>query len=153
MALGVAALVCANSVRADDVLWPSEVRRVDPGRQDYERLPPKEPAALPNAKPVGWFRVRGFVRITDSASFVYNKKAYKLAGADPIANSKICLDKNGGRWNCGLKARNVFKQYLTDREVSCVPIETTDLLTSVECGSDAFDVATEMIRLGFAVEP
>ena len=143
---------CLNSSIADEVIWSNEVRRVDPSKQTYERLPAKPPTVLPDATPAGSFRIRGFVRIKDSTSFVYKKKTYTLSRADPIPNSKICFEKDGGRWNCGLKARTVFQQYLSAKDVLCVPVTTTDTSISVTCGSEELDVATKLIELGFAVE-
>ncbi|MCY0096374.1 hypothetical protein [Hoeflea ulvae] len=146
-----AMLVLSQPAHADEVLWPSEVRRVDPSSQDYERLPPRPPTASPNARPAGSFRIRGFFRVRDSVSFTYNKKNYRLAGADPVANSKICLDRQGRRWGCGIIARTTFEELLSSAKVFCLPVEEADDWTAVKCGSETLDIATEMIARGFAV--
>lgn len=146
----VALVLVSPGVRAEEVLWSNEVRRIDPSQQKYERLPPRAPTVLPNALPKGSFRVRGFFRLRDSVSFIYKNKSYKLSGAEPVANSKICLDKQGRRWGCGIMARNTFEELLTSRDVFCVPTEEAGAWTYVTCGKEGLDVATDMIERGFA---
>ncbi|MGJ8569300.1 MAG: hypothetical protein ACSHXI_01205 [Hoeflea sp.] len=73
-----------------------------------------------------------------------------MSGAEPVANSKICLDKQGRRWGCGIMARNTFEELLTSRGVSCVPTEEAEAWTYVKCGKESLDVATDMIERGFA---
>ncbi|MEQ8482584.1 MAG: hypothetical protein RIC18_18190 [Hoeflea sp.] len=148
-----AAVVGAPSAAAEEPLWSNEVRRIDPSQQTYERLPPKPPTVLPNARPKGSFRLRGFFRVRDSVSFVYKKKSYRLSGAEPVANSKICLDEQGRRWGCGIIARNSLVQLLKSRDVFCVPTREAEQWTYVDCGKDGLDVATDMIENGFAVAP
>ena len=138
---------------AEEPLWSNEVRRIDPSQQNYERLPAKPPTILPNARPKGSFRVRGFFRVRDSVSFVYKKKSYRLAGAEPVPNSKICLDEVGRRWGCGIIARNSFEKLLKSTDVFCLPTEEAEEWTYVTCGKEGLDVATEMIARGFAVAP
>jgi len=151
LSLFAAALVLVSpDARAEEPLWSNEVRRIDPSQQNYERLPPKQPTVLPNARPKGSFRVRGFFRLRNSVSFIYKNKSYKLSGAEPVANSKICIDKQGRRWGCGIMARNRFEELLTSRDVFCVPVEETEAQTFVKCGKESFDVATDMIERGFA---
>lgn len=145
-----ALLLFAPGVSAEELLWSNEVRRIDPSQQNYERLPPRAPAVLPNARPKGAFRVRGFFRVRDSVSFIYKNKKYKLSGAEPVANSKICLDKQGRRWGCGIMARNTFEELLTSRDVFCVPTEEAEAWTYVKCGKEGLDIATDMIERGFA---
>lgn len=150
MAFCAAFLVAVPVAGAEEPLWSNEVRRIDPSQQDYERLPPRAPTILPNARPKGAFRVRGFFRVRDSVSFVYKNKSYKLSGAEPVANSKICLDKQGRRWGCGIVARNRFEELLTSRGIFCVPAEETEAQIFIKCGKEGFDVATDMIERGFA---
>lgn len=152
LVIGGSALVphFSSAASAEEPLWPNEVRRVDPALQDYERLPARPPTVLPNARPKGAFRVRGFFRVRDSVSFIYNKKNYRLAGARPVANSKICLDKAGRKWACGIMARNKLEELLTSSNVFCVPTEETDTWIFVKCGKDDLDIASDMIERGFA---
>tara|TARA_R110000850_G_scaffold239997_1_gene364688 strand:- start:553 stop:1044 length:492 start_codon:yes stop_codon:yes gene_type:complete len=145
-----AVMLVSPVVRAEELLWSNEVRRIDPSQQDYERLPPRAPTVLPNTRPKGAFRVRGFFRVRDSVSFIYRKKSYKLSGAEPVANSKICVDKQGRRWGCGIMARNRFEELLTSRDVFCVPTGEADAWVFVKCGKEGLDVAAEMIERGFA---
>ena len=150
MLVCVMTLVITLDVRAEEPLWSNEVRRIDPSKQNYERLPPRAPTVLPNARPTGSFRVRGFFRVRDSVSFIYRSKKYKLAGVEPVANSKVCLDKDGRKWACGIMARNTFEDLLTARDVFCAPTEEAEAWTYVKCGKEDLDVATDMIERGFA---
>ena len=153
MALCAAVLVGVPVAGAEEPMWTNEVRRIDPSQQNYERLPPKEPTVLPNARPKGSFRLRGFFRVRDSVSFIYRNKTYRLSGAEPVANSKICLDEQGRRWGCGIIARNSLEQLLKSRDVFCAPTEEADKWTYVDCGKEGLDVASDMIERGFAVTP
>lgn len=151
--IAIFAMILAEFALADDVLWPTEIRRIDPGNQNYERLPPKLPTVVPNARPAGSFRIRGFFRVRNSASFIYNKRVYKLRDAEPIDNSKICLHEDGRQWGCGIMARNTFRELLTSKDVFCRPVEETEAWTFVRCGKEGFDVADKMIDCGFALMP
>lgn len=153
MALCAAILVAVPVASAEEPLWSNEVRRIDPSQQSYERLPPKEPTVLPNARPKGSFRLRGFFRVRDSVSFIYRNKTYRLAGAEPVSNSKICFDEQSRRWGCGIIARNSFEQLLKSRDVFCAPTGEAEKWTYVECGKEGLDVAADMIERGFAVAP
>ena len=153
IAVWAGALTFFPGAYAEEPLWPSEVRRVDPSRQNYVRLPPRVQTALPNARPKGSFRVRGFFRVRDSVSFVHRDKSYRLSGAEPVANSKICLDNQGRRWGCGIIARNTLAELLKSRDVFCVPTVEEEEWTYVECGTEALDVAADMIERGFAAAP
>ena len=148
-----AAVVGVHEAAGEEPLWSNEVRRIDPSQQNFERLPPKSPTVLPNARPKGSFRVRGFFRVRDSVSFVYKKKSYRLSGAEPVANSKICVDEEGRRWGCGIIARNSFEKLLKSTDVYCVPTEESEDWIYVTCGKEGLDVATDMIERGFAVAP
>ena len=97
--------------------------------------------------------MRGFFRVRDSVSFVYKKKSYRLSGAEPVANSKICVDEEGRRWGCGIIARNSFEKLLKSTDVYCVPTEESEDWIYVTCGKEGLDVAADMIERGFAVAP
>lgn len=150
IAASVLVLVLSSPASAEEPLWPNEVRRIDPGLQNFERLPARPPTVLPNARPKGSFKIRGFFRVRDSVSFVYKKKNYRLAGTEPVANSKICLNDGGRKWACGIMARNKLEELLTSRDVFCVPTEETDTWIFVECGKEDLDIASDMIERGFA---
>lgn len=139
------------AVAADDApLWTNDVKRVDPAKQDYERLPPRLPSPPERRSEPGTFRIKGFLRVRDSVTFIYAGKTYRLAGALPVPNSDLCLERDGSRWPCGIVARNALRSLLTSRRISCAPRQTEENWVVVRCGNDETDLASQMIALGYA---
>lgn len=136
---------------ADEAIWPSDVRRVDPAKQSYERLPSRAQAA-PTAsgqKPAS-FRPTGFFRVLDSTSFHYKGQRYRMAGITPVPNNKICVKDDGIRWACGLAARNELSKMIKASGVHCVPLAKGTDVVEVRCGDDVSDLAEQLVARGFA---
>lgn len=143
------------AAQADEVLWPSEPRRVDRDSQTFERLPDLVPPPPPAAE-IARFRLDGFVRIHDSVSFTHDGRRYRLAGVDPLPNNAICEGEGGARRACGVQARAVFGQMMNGFGVSCRPAPDEEDVeeeaeTLVACERNGADIGDLLLRQGFAL--
>ena len=127
-------------VRSDQG-WTSVPVRIDPSSQAYERLPvPPDPLPLK-------FRAGSNVRTIDSASFELDGKRYRLEGARMIDRTKICTDKSGHRYSCGLRAFKALDNILRGAFVECAVVDSQHHLEFVKCSTNGQDVAQRLQRL------
>lgn len=150
LATAVSAAGVSLAATAEEPIWPNGIRRVDPAKQTYERLPSRASAQSASSQESGWFRPIGFFRVLDGTSFHYKGQRYRLAGVAPIPNGRICVRDDGTRWACGLAARNVLSRMIKANGVRCVPLAKRAQEVEVRCGNDAYDVAKGLIAYGFA---
>lgn len=131
LALASEALLSTRA-SGEETLWPNDVRRIDPSKQHYVRLPALSPSTSAPSTKVGAFRVIGLFRVDDGTSFTYKAKQYRVAGMQSIPNAQICKRPDGSRWACGLAARTSL-QGLMARGVVCTPTEEGESITTVDC--------------------
>lgn len=146
----VSAAGVALEATAEELIWPNDIRRVDPTKQTYERLPSRAPAPTIAGQESGSFRPVGFFRILDGTSFHYRGERYRLEGVAPIPNGRICVRDDGTRWACGLAARNELIRMIKALGIRCVPLAKGAMEVEVRCGNDAYDIASELVSQGLA---
>ncbi|GGB59773.1 hypothetical protein GCM10011316_34780 [Roseibium aquae] len=97
------------------LLWTREPVRVDPKAQTLPRLPDR---ASDHPFPQSLFLPRS-VRVTDSVSFAFGDTRYRLSGLDPVPPAQVCLEEQGQRMACGLRARMTLRTLIAGRLLRC----------------------------------
>ena len=128
----------------DEPLWTSKAVRVDPSRQNLERLPAK-----PDEFPLK-LRVRQSVIPTDSTSFISDGRTFRLAGIQAITSDSICAAADGSRWPCGLRARLALRKLIAGRLIDCRMLSDEGHEATVVCVQNGRDVAASIVRSGNA---
>lgn len=128
----------------DEPLWTSKPVKVDPSRQNLERLPPKaDPFPLK-------LRIGQSVVPVDSRSFVLDGRTFHFGGIQAIAPNSICAATDGSSWACGLRARLALRKLIAGRLVDCRILSTEGQEATVICVQNGRDVAALMVRSGNA---
>jgi endonuclease YncB( thermonuclease family) len=151
--------------------WPPGMRS---GFPEIPSQPPpgslRDDAEAPHrASPFAWFmlgtgtRFRAALEIQppydpeDGTTFRTEKIAIRIAGIDAPGMDAICFNAERQRWACGRQSRAALYNLIRNRALSCLPQigvqgqPKGDLnLTPAKCLAEGTDIATEMIRLGFA---
>ena len=63
--------------------------------------------------------VSGSARIVDGDTIVVGDTRVRLEGIDAPETDQVCVDGKGGRWTCGVAARNQLAQHIGEHEVTC----------------------------------
>jgi endonuclease YncB( thermonuclease family) len=141
----------AGGVRSEDALpWTDQPTRVDPSAQSFDRLPdaPAPPA------PVDTFPLRldatGRYTTFDSVTFARDGTRYRLAHLEPVPSRKICTDREGARWACGVRARAALSSLLSGRGLRCRDVGKGDGATIVECLRSDRDLGEMLAEEGHA---
>lgn len=58
-------------------------------------------------------------RITDGGTLILDGVIYRLAGVDAPQTDQTCLDEKGGKWTCGIEARDRLQEYVGTHDVRC----------------------------------
>lgn len=147
-ALYLAALLFSpmSDASAEDSIWTTKPVRVDPARQNYERLSDRVMGLD------GGERVSLPVRIEmhDSTSFSANAVEYVLADLQPIAANRLCQAESGARWPCGLQARIFASNLLRSRSLTCKVQRSPDKVALSGCRDTRINIALELVSNGHA---
>ena len=151
--LSSAELGFAQSSGSDQPIWTDEPVRVDRDRQDFERVGPA-PAATSGQSEMDRFTLRFGARshptVLDSISFSVAGTRYRLSGLEPVPSAKICRNKEGVRWACGLRARTSLSSLLNGQTVRCAPDSKGEDFELVECRRIGRDLGEVQARAGHA---
>jgi len=94
-------------------VWTSLPTRVDPESQTFQRLPtPPDPFPLK-------LRAGSTFKVLSSASFQIDGVDYKLVGAPALERNKVCVNSEGRKFACGLKAFKALDNALRGRSFEC----------------------------------
>jgi endonuclease YncB( thermonuclease family) len=125
-------------------LWTLTPTVVDPTSQDFQRLP-----AEPERYPLK-LRVKQSAQAPDSATFVSEKKTYKLQGIEPVQTNSICAAGDGSRWPCGLRSRLALRKLVAGKFLDCRKVSATEAATTIECLKSGIDIAQTLVAQGNA---
>ncbi|MFD1694374.1 hypothetical protein [Roseibium aestuarii] len=102
--------------------------------------------------------------VIDSTRFRVKDRYYRVPGLVPVAPRRICTDRDGARWACGLASRVALRTLVAGRHLACLPgpEDPGDEETAVAGGAASAEVlllcrvdatrhlAEELLRLGAA---
>jgi len=145
----------AQSQNADQPVWTDRPVRIDRDSQEFERIVPRAPAESQTEADRFTLRFtpRSHLIVLDSVSFTAAGTRYRLSELEPVASSKICRDKDGVRWACGLRARASLSGQLTAQAVRCAPEGKSGEFEMVECRHLGRDLGEAQVRAGHAIAP
>lgn len=63
--------------------------------------------------------VVGIPRVVDGDTLVIGATKVRLQGVDAPETDQVCLNGNGGRWTCGIEARDRLAAHVAGREIVC----------------------------------
>lgn len=61
----------------------------------------------------------GMPRVVDGDTLVIGTTKVRLEGIDAPETDQICLDAKGGRWSCGIDARDRLIAHIAGHEIAC----------------------------------
>ena len=74
-----------------------------------------------------------------------------IAGVEVTAPDETCVDAEGQRWPCGVRARTAFRAFVRGRALACeLPEEITEKRYIVPCTLGKQDVGTWLVAQGWA---
>lgn len=151
--------------------WPQGTRG------DFPEIPSTPPPGTLNdtldephrATPLAWFMLGNGTRFRQAfelrppyepdsgTTFRSEQIAIRLAGIEAPALEAICLNTERFRWACGRQARAALYNLIRNRVLICRPRHGVQGISKAEsnaipahCTIDGQDLATELIRTGFA---
>jgi endonuclease YncB( thermonuclease family) len=94
----------------------------------------------------------GIPRIVDGDTLIINGTHIRLQGIDAPETDQVCLNAQGGRWRCGIEARDRLKEHVADRKISCAD-KGSDRYnrTLAVCSLAGEDLNRWLVREGLAV--
>lgn len=96
--------------------------------------------------------VTGIPRIVDGDTVEIAHVKIRLNGIDAPETDQLCIDAKGGRWSCGLTARDELIKHSAGRSWSCRITGTDRYGRSLgSCSIDGDDVEGWMVRSGWAL--
>src|SRR5262249_53076114 len=61
----------------------------------------------------------GVPRVIDGDTLTIGAIRVRLQGVDAPETDQVCLDAKGGRWTCGIEARDRLAKHIAGRQISC----------------------------------
>lgn len=116
-----------------ELLWTTSPVRVDPRRQNYERIP-----TPPDLYPMKMHADQR-LRVISSSRFTFKGEEFRLAGVEEIERNRVCTGPNGRRYACGLNAFKALQNRLRGRYLECRVVEASSP-SSLECRINGQDV-------------
>jgi endonuclease YncB( thermonuclease family) len=96
--------------------------------------------------------VSGIPRIVDGDTVEIAATKIRLSGIDAPETDQLCLDAKGGKWACGIAARDELVKYSRDRSWTCHVTGADKYGRSLaRCEVDGADVERWMVRSGWAL--
>ncbi len=131
---GETASASAGLAPNTEQLWTTSPVRVDPIRQEYERVPtPPDPLPLK-------MHADQRLRVISSSRFTFKNEEFRLAGVEEVERNRVCTPPDGRRYACGLNAFKALENLLRGRYVECRVVEESGALRSLECRINGQDV-------------
>jgi endonuclease YncB( thermonuclease family) len=131
---------------ADDGTWTSKPVRVDPTKQNYERLPGLT-MGLEGADSIS-FPLR--IEMHDSASFAANGIEYRLKELKAVAADRLCRSETGARWPCGAQASIFVSNLFRGKTLICKVEPTPSYVVLSGCRTTLIRIPQEIVAQGFA---
>ncbi len=113
-------------------LWTQVPVSVDVARQGFERLKAAPQPAQRSVFPLTLLPARG-LRVLDNARFLSDGVTYRIADVAIIDRSRICLDPQGKRYACGLKALKALDNAIRGKRLNCRVARALETMTVVDC--------------------
>ena len=131
---GETASALAGLAANTEQLWTTSPVRVDPIRQEYERVPtPPDPFPLK-------MHADQRLRVISSSRFTFKNEEFRLAGVEEVERNRVCTTPDGRRYACGLNAFKALENLLRGRYIECRVVRESGALRSLECRINGQDV-------------
>ena len=96
--------------------------------------------------------INGPARVVDGDTIEIAATKIRLSGVDSPETDQLCLDAKGGRWACGVSARDELVRHVGDKPWSCRVTGTDRYGRSLAgCTVDSEDIQKWMVRNGWAL--
>lgn len=138
--------VASCAIAAEDPIWTSKPVRVDPSKQDFQRLPSLM-LGLEGAESIS-FPIR--IDMHDSASFSANGVEYQLKDLKGVAANRLCSSETGARWPCGAQASIFVSNLFRGKTLVCKVEQTPARVMLSGCRTTRMRVPQEIVAQGFA---
>ena len=131
---GEAGSATAGLAANTEMLWTTSPVRVDPSRQNYERIP-----TPPDLYPLKMHADQR-LSVLSSSRFTFKGQEFSLAGVEDVERNRVCADSDGRRYACGLNAFKALENRLRGKYLDCRVVEEGGVSRSVECRINGQDV-------------
>lgn len=139
-------VVAATAVFAGDSIWTSKPVRVDPSKQNFERMPDRV-MGVEGGETVS-FPVK--IDMHDSASFSANGGEFVLKDLKGIAANRVCTSETGARWSRGAEARLFVGNLFRGRTMICKVERQPGKILLSQCRNTHMNIPFEIVSRGFA---
>ena len=94
---------------------------------------------------------KDFLRIVDGDTIYIGKKKYRFSGIDAPEIRQTC-EKEGSLFLCGVKAKEILEDKISNHKVTCVEEEKKDYYKRIlaECFVNGESLSAFMVRSGYA---
>ena len=138
--------LASGSVAAEDTIWTSKPVRVDPAKQNFERLP-RLVLGLEGGESITFpFRLD----MNDSASFTADGVTYRLKDLKAIAPDRLCQTDTGARWPCGKQSAIFVANMFRGKTFVCKVERSAQRIELSGCRTTRMDIPREIVTQGFA---
>lgn len=144
--LAILQLAFSELAVAEDAIWTNRPVRVDPTKQNFERLPSLV-LGLEGAETIS-FPLR--IDMHDSASFSANGTEFRLKGLRAVAADRLCRSQTGARWPCGAQASIFVSNLFRGRTLVCRVEPKPDHVQLSGCRTTGMRIPQEIVGQGFA---
>ena len=95
--------------------------------------------------------VKDFLRVVDGDTIYIGKKKYRFSGIDAPEIRQTC-EKEGVLFLCGVKAKEILQDKISNHKVTCVEEEKKDYYKRIlaECFVNGESLSAYMVRSGYA---
>jgi endonuclease YncB( thermonuclease family) len=96
--------------------------------------------------------ISGIPRIVDGDTVEIGTTKIRLVGIDAPETDQLCLDKDGGRWSCGVTSRDELVRHVGSQPWSCLVTGRDRYGRSLaKCESNGENIEKWMVRNGWAL--
>lgn len=124
-------------------IWTNVPTRIDRSQETRERIepPPPPPRRVVLAEPA---------RVIDSATLIVDGRTRRLRGLLAVPRDRLCVDRDGRRWTCGMHARGALVQAIEGRAVLCRPAPADALDPPLDCDVADRSLSERLLAEGWA---
>lgn len=95
--------------------------------------------------------IKGAARVLDNGHLRLDGRRIELSAITLLDARQRCQRADGTSWPCGAVARAALKKAVRSRrDLTCVPVNSEDGITTATCSADGRDIAAELVRNGHA---
>lgn len=129
--------------------WTLAPIRVDPSREDRQRLPGL--VAPVERPPRHELVVDAFPRVGADATFAAEGRRWRIPWVILPDGDRLCETRDGHRWACGLRARSLLSARLAGARLRCDDAEpATEGVATIECYRHGRSLALALLAEGWA---